>query len=116
MINTMISSVQRRKKEIGMLQAVGMTDKQLFLMLQLEGAYYILGALFVTIAGGALLSYPVYRLAEKYGILGVHKYQFPFGAVFIISAVLVVLQIILVVFMTRSVKKETIIDRIRFSE
>lgn len=116
MVNTMISSVQRRKKEIGMLQAVGMTDRQLFAMLQLEGAYYILGTLFVTIAGGALLSYPVYRWADGHGILGVHKYQFPFGAVIIISVVLSVLEIILVVFMTRSVKKETIIDRIRFSE
>lgn len=116
MVNTMISSVQRRKKEIGILQAVGMTDRQLFIMLQSEGAYYILGTLFITITGGALLSYPVYKWAENHGILGVHKYQFPFGAVLIISVVLAVLEVILVLYITYSVKKETIIDRIRFSE
>lgn len=115
-VNTMVSSVQRRKKEIGMLQAAGMTDRQLFTMLQLEGAYYILGTLFVTIAGGALLSYPVYIWAEDHGILGVHKYQFPFSALIIISCVLAVLEIILVAFIAHSIKKETIIDRIRFSE
>lgn len=116
MINTMISSVQRRKREIGMMQAVGMTDKQLFKMLQIEGGFYIFGTLFITIAGGGLMSYPVYRLAKEYGILGVHKYQFPFGAVIIISCILVILEIILVAIMSHSVKKETIIDRIRFNE
>ena len=40
MINTMIHSVHVRKKEIGMLQAVGMSDFQLQIMLQLEGVFY----------------------------------------------------------------------------
>lgn len=115
MVNTMISSVQRRKREIGMMQAVGMTDRQLFKMLQTEGGFYIFGTLFITIAGGGLMSYPVYRLAKEYGILGVHKYQFPFGAVFVISCILAVLEVILVAVMSHSVKKEAIIDRIRFN-
>lgn len=115
MVNTMISSVQRRKREIGMMQAVGMTDRQLFKMLQIEGGFYIFGTLFITIAGGGLMSYPVYRLAKEYGILGVHKYQFPFVAVIIISCILAVLEIILVAVMSHSVKKEAIIDRIRFN-
>lgn len=84
-------------------------------MLQTEGGFYIFGTLFITIAGGGLMSYPVYRLAKEYGILGVHKYQFPFGAVFVISCILAVLEVILVAVMSHSVKKEAIIDRIRFN-
>ena len=54
MINTMIHSVHVRKKEIGMLQAVGMSDVQLLKMLQLEGLFYTVGTLLVAVGGGSL--------------------------------------------------------------
>ena len=37
------------EKELGMLQAVGMTDRQLLKMLQSEGLFYTMGTLFVAI-------------------------------------------------------------------
>ena len=37
LINTMINSVHVRKKELGMMQAIGISDRQLMKMLQLEG-------------------------------------------------------------------------------
>lgn len=114
MINTMISSVQQRKKEIGMLQAVGMTDRQLSHMLQLEGCLYILGTLFITIAAGTWLSIRVFVWARESGFLGIRIYQFPLMAVFIIAIVLIVSEIILSTILSHSVKKETIMDRIRF--
>ena len=40
LINTMINSVHVRKKELGMMQAIGMSDRQLMKMLQLEGIFY----------------------------------------------------------------------------
>ena len=58
MINTMIHSVHVRKKEIGMLQAVGMSDLQLLKMLQLEGLFYTAGTLIIAAGGGsAAVSY-----------------------------------------------------------
>ncbi len=114
MINTMVSSVQQRKKEIGMLQAVGMTDKQLFHMLQFEGGLYILGTLFTIITIGTWLSIRTFIWAKGNGILGIRIYRFPLTAVYIMAITLIVLEILLSAFLARSVKKETIIDRIRF--
>ena len=114
MINTMISSVQQRKKEIGILQAVGMTDWQLFQMLQLEGGLYIFGTLFTTIIGGFLLSFPVFLWARNNGFLGIRNYQFPATAVCAITIILIVLEILLAAILSHAAKKETIIDRIRF--
>ncbi len=60
MINTMIHSVHIRKKEIGMLQAVGMSDLQLLKMLQFEGLFYTAGTLLVAVGGGSVVGYPVF--------------------------------------------------------
>ena len=37
LVNTMINSVHVRRKELGMMQAIGMSDRQLVKMLQQEG-------------------------------------------------------------------------------
>ncbi len=48
LINTMINSVHVRKKELGMLQAIGMSGRQTVYMLQLEGLFYTAGTLAVS--------------------------------------------------------------------
>lgn len=54
LINTMINSVHVRKKELGMMQAIGMSDRQLMKMLQLEGIFYTVGTLIISIGVGSL--------------------------------------------------------------
>lgn len=56
LINTMINSVHVRKKELGMMQAIGMSDRQLMKMLQLEGIFYTVGTLIISIGVGSLKS------------------------------------------------------------
>ena len=40
LVNTMINSVYVRRRELGMLQAIGLSGKQTVNMLQLEGLFY----------------------------------------------------------------------------
>ena len=49
LVNTMIDSVHVRKKELGMLQAIGMSDRQTVRMLQLEGLVYTVGTLILSL-------------------------------------------------------------------
>lgn len=114
MINTMIHSVHVRKKEIGMLQAVGMSDFQLQLMLQLEGLFYTAGTLLMAVGGGSLAGYPVFLWARKNGMFNIRNYHYPLEATLIMIAVLVSVQIIMVFVIGTSVKKDSLIDRIRF--
>lgn len=115
MINTMIHSVHVRKKEIGMLQAVGMSDFQLQIMLQLEGVFYTVGTLLVAVGGGSLAGYPVFLWAKNSGMFNIRNYHYPLAATLIMIAVLVLVQVIMVFIIGKSVKKDSLIDRIRFA-
>lgn len=116
LINTMINSVHIRKKELGMMQAVGMSDRQLGKMLQFEGLFYTAGTLVMSIGAGSAAGYPVFLWAKKIGMFEISQYHYPLTAALVITAVLTVVQIVLVLFLSRSVKKESLIERIRFSE
>ena len=114
MINTMIHSVHIRKKEIGMMQAVGMSDGQLQVMLQLEGLFYTIGTLLIAVGGGSIAGYPVFLWAKDHGMFNIRNYHYPLEATFIMIALLVVVQVIMIFAVGKSVKKDSLIDRIRF--
>uniref|UniRef100_UPI004055BEB8 ABC transporter permease n=1 Tax=Acetatifactor sp. TaxID=1872090 RepID=UPI004055BEB8 len=115
MINTMIHSVHIRKKELGMLQAVGMSDAQLQKMLQLESLFYTAGTLIIAVGGGSLAGYPIYLWAKENAILNISNYHYPIQAAVIVSVVLTVVQFLLTWMLGKSIKRESLIDRIRFS-
>jgi len=112
----MINSVHVRKKELGMLQAIGMSDAQLMKMLQLEGLFYTAGTLAISVGLGSLAGYPVFLYARESGLMEIRNYHYPVTAAVAVSAVLLLLQIVLAVGIGRSVRKNTLIERIRFSE
>lgn len=114
MINTMIHSVHVRKKEIGMLQAVGMSDIQLLQMLQFEGLFYTVGTLIVAVGGGSLAGYPIFLWAKNTGMLNIRNYHYPLTATLIMIAVFLLVQVVMTFLIGKSVKKDSLIDRIRF--
>ena len=116
LINTMINSIHIRKKELGIMQAMGMTSAQLSKMLRLEGLFYTLGTLVISIGCGSLLGYAVYLWAKKDHILSITTYHFPVESVIIMILVLTLVQLLLTALLSRSIKKESLIERIRFSE
>lgn len=89
-VNVIITGILSRKRELAVLQSVGMTDKQLKSMLILEGLYYELGAVaaafFLTFLSAPLASrvmegmfwfftyrftvMPILAVAPVFGLLG----------------------------------------------
>lgn len=116
LINTMINSVHVRKKELGMMQAIGMSDRQLMKMLQLEGIFYTVGTLIISIGVGSLAGYPLFLYAKRTGMFDISTYHYPVTAAIIIILTLFVIQMLLVIFIAKSVRKDSLIERIRFSE
>lgn len=116
LINTMISSVHVRKKELGMMQAIGMSDRQLMKMLQLEGIFYTVGTLIISIGVGSLAGYPLFLYAKRTGMFDISTYHYPVTAAIIIILTLFVIQMLLAIFIAKSVRKDSLIERIRFSE
>lgn len=116
LINTMINSVHVRKKELGMMQAIGMSDHQLMKMLQLEGIFYTVGTLIISIGVGSLAGYPLFLYAKRTGMFDISTYHYPVTAAIIIILTLFVIQMLLAIFIAKSVRKDSLIERIRFSE
>lgn len=55
LINTTITQLSSRKLEFGLLQAEGMTSRQVNQMLQTENLFYTGGTAILSLAGGSIL-------------------------------------------------------------
>lgn len=116
MINTMINSVHVRKKEIGMLQAIGMTNGQLVRMLMWESLFYTSGTLIFSVGLGSILGFRVFLWAKSNGMFEISTYHYPLMAAIVISLVLIFIQVFLIIILGKSVRRESLIERIRFSD
>lgn len=112
--NTLITSIVTRKREFGMLQAIGMTGKQLNSMLQSEGLVFTIGTLIIALTLGNGLGYLAFSYAKTNGFLSINEYHFPFFELGAMVVLLVVFQLLLSWYMTRKMQKEALIERIRF--
>ena len=57
LLNTLITNVLTRKRELGVLQAVGLSGKQLSNMLLMEGLFYTICVLILSILFGTVIGY-----------------------------------------------------------
>lgn len=115
LINTMISSIMARKKELGILQAIGMSDKQLLKMLKLEGLFYTSVTLTSSLILGSIIGYIAYKAMYNSGATYM-AYKFPFIQGIIITLVMIAVQFIISSIIDKIFNKESLIDRIRYSE
>lgn len=88
-INTILTGIVSRKKEFAMMEAIGMTRKQLTRMLMLEGLYYTGITIAASFLLGSLFSLTAVRaLSEGMWFM---KYQFVLGPMLAIFPALLIL-------------------------
>lgn len=116
LINTMINSVHVRKKELGMLQVIGMSGRQTVYMLQLEGLFYTAGTLVLSLGLGSILGYAIFLWAKTEGIMGIRVYHYPAVPVVCLAGIVLAVQILITYFVNMNFKKLSLIERIRFAE
>ena len=116
LINTVVNSIHLRMKEIGMMQAIGLSEKQLMTMLQLEGLFYTAGALLLSICVGSIAGYGAFLWAKADGMFNIQYYHYPTAAALLMSGLVIGVQLLLVFLIGKSLRKQSMIDRIRFSE
>lgn len=115
MANTIITGIVTRKQEFGILQAIGMTSRQMNRSLVLEGILLTFGTAAVSLAAGLPLGYALFFKAKENGITGLYQYHFPITEVAIMLILLTVLQSSLSYILSHNIKKQSLIDRIRYS-
>lgn len=111
-VNTMITSIISRKTEFAMMEAIGMTKKQLKKMLLLEGLYYGVIITFVNITIGSLSTLLGYNIMQ----LRFSTYTYPVGSLITCTIALFLVCLIIPLAVYSSVNKDSIIDRIRVTE
>lgn len=116
LINTMITSVVIRKRELGILQAIGMSDKQLIKMLSKEGTVFTIGTLLCALTFGNLLGYLAFKWAKINHFMQVTDYHYPIVETIVLIVVIVVGQLLINLFINKRIHKESLIDRIRQQE
>ena len=116
MANTLITSIVTRKKELGILQALGMTNRQLARMLQMEGLIFTAGTLLISFTFGNAAGYMLFLKCKDTGMIGINDYHFPMAEILVMAGILLMLQIILSAFMSRKLQKDSLVERIRYEE
>lgn len=112
--NTMIINITTKKQEYGVLQAVGMTNKQLNQSLQIQGLVFTAGTVLVALLVGLPCGHALFSYAKSNGIFGMNVYHIPVVPISVMIALVCVLQILLSFLLSRNLKKETLVERIRY--
>ncbi|MPM23715.1 hypothetical protein SDC9_70189 [bioreactor metagenome] len=115
LINSMITSIITRKKELGMLQAIGLTNKQLIKMLNIEAMFYTLTMLASSLTLGTGLGYIAVYAFRKTGA-SYASYEIPLIQIIIMIVFSIVSQLLLTYLISRNFNKESLIDRVRYNE
>ena len=87
--NTITTNMNLRQREFAMLRSVGMTRKEFYRMIRVEGAMYAFRSIVIGIPLGILLSYLIYHMIKRNYDYG---YVFPYKAILI--AILAVVLIV----------------------
>ena len=114
MANTMITGIVTRKQEFGVLQAIGMTNRQLNKMLREEGLFFSLGTVVISLLLGLPLGYGLFLYGKNHSWMGLDEYTVPLTEILVMIVALAALQLILSWILSRNVKKESLVERIRY--
>lgn len=116
LINTMITSIVTRKKELGILQALGLSDRQLVRMLSGEGLVFTAGTLLISLTLGNFFGYLFYKWAKQEHFMSISRYHYPLWQSICLALVLLGGQLLITLFIGQKMKKESLIERIRNQE
>lgn len=116
LVNTMLNSIHVRRRELGMMQAIGLSEKQLIRMLQMEGLFYTVGTLAVSLGIGSLAGYGVFLYAKSEHMMNIKVYHYPVVQAAVLAVVVAAVQILLTYVISRNFRKQSLIERVRYSE
>ena len=110
-VNSIITAMIARRRELAMLESIGMTQKQLQKMLCLEGLYYILFTLVVTMTIGAVI---VRFLAQLLGQqIGYFTYHFTVVPLLYCLPWLVIIAVLVPLMSNGLMNRQSVVERLR---
>lgn len=114
LVNTTFTNVLSRKKELGILEAIGLTLRQEKRLLQFESFYIVAVSSIIGMAIGYPAGYIAFLLFKKQADYAV--YYFPIMEGLLLAAVLWFLQWFIVNRCSDLLEKQSVIEKIRYKE
>jgi len=113
-INSILTGIIARRREFAMLQSIGMTDRQLCKLLMLEGLFYALCTIVISLLVGTVFSFVVIQpIANN---LWFFSYQFIVLPLLIASPLLILTSIVIPLVAYIGTNRKTIVERLRETE
>ncbi len=113
LLNTLITNILTRKRELGVLQAVGLSSRQLSKMLLTEGLFYIFGVLLISVSFGTLMGHLLCTVFSTMSLFGKVSYQFPTFEMFSFFLLMLAVWMLFSYLSIRQIKKRSLVDQIR---
>lgn len=114
LVNTLIGSFASRKKELSMLESVGMEQKQLRRMLLWESLLLALPNLVITLTAGSLAGFGLIRYMSR--TAPYLHYRFPFAAVGLYIAAMVLLPMAVSYGCLKEQDRTSLVERIKYQD
>lgn len=109
-INTSVGNVQSRRKEISIMESVGMSEHQVRKMLVWEGIFYTGGVILLTLTAGLGITYAIYQSVNYMGA----AFWFPMVPFFIACILLLTICIAVPLLAYKQMEKSgSLVERIR---
>lgn len=105
LLNTLISNMHVRKHEFAILQAVGLSNKQLSKTLLIEGLIYTIGTMILSVTIGSLVGYIVCKVFSAMSVFGEVNYQFPVLEMIVYLIIILIVQLYFSAVAIKQVKK-----------
>ena len=109
-INTSVGNIQSRRKEISIMESVGMSEHQVRKMLVWEGIFYTGGVILLTLTAGLGITYAIYQSVNYMGA----TFWFPMVPFFIACILLLTVCIAVPLLAYKQMEKSgSLVERIR---
>lgn len=109
--NTLLVDFRNRKREFGLLRAVGATQGQLKTILQKEIAFYLMGSLIISFLGGTLLSSVICKRLDVVNHCITYRYPWFFAIGLVVMLALI--QFVFSWYSGKESNKTNILDAVR---
>ncbi len=113
-VNVILTGVLSRRRELAVLQSVGMTGKQLKVVLIMEGIYYTLGAVMITLSLSVVSAPLVSRMMS--GMFWFFTYHFTIVPILVIMPMFALLGFVIPLAAYRFLSRHSIVERLREAE
>ena len=114
LVNTLISSFTSRKKELSMLESVGMEQRQLRRMLLWESLLLALPNLMITLTAGSLAGFGFIQYMHR--TASYLHYRFPVEAVVLYIAAMIFLPMLISCFCLKEQDRTSLVERIKYQD